>query len=81
MRDRKNCTHFPFPTVLSRSVDIDSFFKKTKYLHLLHLLDSKGDAVFFKVKFIHDQTSANPRYRGFFHGVREIIREQGKSQL
>ncbi|KAI5929839.1 Tricarboxylate transport protein, mitochondrial [Manis javanica] len=30
-----------------------------------------------KVKFIHDQTSASPRYRGFFHGVREIIREQG----
>lgn len=35
----------------------------------------------FKVKFIHDQTSANPKYRGFFHGVREIIREQGKDQL
>ncbi|XP_078010575.1 tricarboxylate transport protein, mitochondrial isoform X2 [Phascolarctos cinereus] len=30
-----------------------------------------------KVKFIHDQCSANPRYRGFFHGVREIVREQG----
>lgn len=30
-----------------------------------------------KVKFIHDQTSSNPKYRGFFHGVREIIREQG----
>uniref|UniRef100_A0A8B9RAK0 Solute carrier family 25 member 1 n=1 Tax=Astyanax mexicanus TaxID=7994 RepID=A0A8B9RAK0_ASTMX len=30
-----------------------------------------------KVKFIHDQSSANPRYRGFFHGVREIIRTQG----
>nr|XP_031299161.1 tricarboxylate transport protein, mitochondrial [Camelus dromedarius] len=30
-----------------------------------------------KVKFIHDQTSANPKYRGFFHGVREIVREQG----
>ncbi|XP_052419379.1 tricarboxylate transport protein B, mitochondrial-like isoform X3 [Carassius gibelio] len=30
-----------------------------------------------KVKFIHDQTSANPKYRGFFHGVREIIRTQG----
>lgn len=31
-----------------------------------------------KVKFIHDQTSPNPKYRGFFHGVREIIREQGE---
>lgn len=30
-----------------------------------------------KVKFIHDQTSPNPKYRGFFHGVREIVREQG----
>lgn len=30
-----------------------------------------------KVKFIHDHTSSNPKYRGFFHGVREIIREQG----
>lgn len=30
-----------------------------------------------KVKFINDQTSANPKYRGFFHGVREIIKSQG----
>ncbi|XP_037115047.1 tricarboxylate transport protein B, mitochondrial [Syngnathus acus] len=30
-----------------------------------------------KVKFIHDQTSANPKYRGFYHGVREIVRAQG----
>ncbi|XP_044296653.1 tricarboxylate transport protein, mitochondrial [Varanus komodoensis] len=30
-----------------------------------------------KVKFIHDQCSPQPKYRGFFHGVREIIREQG----
>ncbi|EMP40257.1 Tricarboxylate transport protein [Chelonia mydas] len=30
-----------------------------------------------KVKFIHDQCSPKPKYRGFFHGVREIIREQG----
>lgn len=32
-----------------------------------------------QVKFIHDQTSPNPKYRGFFHGVREIVREQGES--
>lgn len=31
-----------------------------------------------KVKFINDQTSANPHYRGFFHGVSQIIKEQGK---
>ncbi|XP_043856585.1 tricarboxylate transport protein, mitochondrial-like [Dromiciops gliroides] len=30
-----------------------------------------------KVKFIHDQCSANPKYRDFFHSVREIVREQG----
>uniref|UniRef100_A0A3Q2Z5T2 Solute carrier family 25 member 1a n=3 Tax=Hippocampus comes TaxID=109280 RepID=A0A3Q2Z5T2_HIPCM len=30
-----------------------------------------------KVKMIHDQCSMRPRYRGFFHGVSEIIREQG----
>ncbi|XP_064833726.1 tricarboxylate transport protein B, mitochondrial-like isoform X1 [Oncorhynchus masou masou] len=30
-----------------------------------------------KVKFIHDQSSANPKYRGFFHGVGEIIRTEG----
>ncbi|PWA26573.1 hypothetical protein CCH79_00001237 [Gambusia affinis] len=30
-----------------------------------------------KVKFIHDQTSANPKYKGFFHGVREIVRSEG----
>uniref|UniRef100_UPI00398F13C2 tricarboxylate transport protein, mitochondrial-like n=1 Tax=Pristiophorus japonicus TaxID=55135 RepID=UPI00398F13C2 len=30
-----------------------------------------------KVKFIHDQCSPNPKYHGFFHGLREIIREQG----
>lgn len=30
-----------------------------------------------KVKFIDDQASKNPRFKGFFHGVRQIIREQG----
>ncbi|XP_067866907.1 tricarboxylate transport protein, mitochondrial-like [Heterodontus francisci] len=30
-----------------------------------------------KVKFIHDQCSPNPKYHGFYHGLREIIREQG----
>ncbi|XP_053131287.1 tricarboxylate transport protein, mitochondrial-like [Hemicordylus capensis] len=30
-----------------------------------------------KVKFIHDQGSVSPKYRGFSHGVREIVREQG----
>ncbi|XP_002130220.2 tricarboxylate transport protein, mitochondrial-like [Ciona intestinalis] len=30
-----------------------------------------------KVKFIHDQSSANPRYKGFFRGVVQIVKEQG----
>ncbi|XP_007899999.1 tricarboxylate transport protein B, mitochondrial [Callorhinchus milii] len=30
-----------------------------------------------KVKFIHDQSSTNPKYRGFFHGVREIVKQEG----
>jgi solute carrier family 25 citrate transporter 1 len=30
-----------------------------------------------KVKFIHDQNSANPKYKGFYHGVREIIKQNG----
>ena len=31
-----------------------------------------------KVKFINDQRRAQPRFRGFFHGVGCIIKEQGK---
>ena len=31
-----------------------------------------------KVKFIHDQTQPNPKYRGFFHGVSTIVRQDGK---
>jgi len=34
-----------------------------------------------KVKFIHDQTQPNPKYRGFVHGLREIVREEGKENL
>uniref|UniRef100_A0A914W2A0 Citrate transport protein n=1 Tax=Plectus sambesii TaxID=2011161 RepID=A0A914W2A0_9BILA len=30
-----------------------------------------------KVKFIDDQTSKKPRFRGFFHGVSEIIKAEG----
>lgn len=30
-----------------------------------------------KVKFINDQRSANPKFKGFFHGVRTIIKEEG----
>jgi len=30
-----------------------------------------------KVKFINDQQSANPKFKGFLHGVREIIKMHG----
>jgi len=30
-----------------------------------------------KVKFIHDRNQPQPKYRGFFHGVREIVKQQG----
>lgn len=30
-----------------------------------------------KVKFINDQNSPNPKFRGFFHGVREIVKTEG----
>ena len=30
-----------------------------------------------KVKFINDQRSAKPQFRGFFHGLKTIIKEQG----
>ena len=30
-----------------------------------------------KVKFIHDQTQPNPKYRGFFHGVYTIVKSDG----
>nr|ACO14982.1 tricarboxylate transport protein, mitochondrial precursor [Caligus clemensi] len=30
-----------------------------------------------KVKFINDQRSPNPQYKGFFHGVKCILRDQG----
>ena len=34
-----------------------------------------------KVKFINDQTSAKPHYRGFFHGVSQIVKEQGNETV
>lgn len=30
-----------------------------------------------KVKFINDQRSQNPRFKGFMHGVGVIVKEQG----
>jgi solute carrier family 25 citrate transporter 1 len=30
-----------------------------------------------KVKFIHDQTLENPRFRGFMHGLGVIVKTEG----
>lgn len=32
-----------------------------------------------KVKFINDQRSANPKFKGFFHGVSQIVKAEGMS--
>lgn len=34
-----------------------------------------------KVKFIHDQTQPNPKYKGFFNGVGTIVRTEGKLNI
>jgi len=34
-----------------------------------------------KVKFINDQRSANPQYKGFAHGVRQIVKAEGLSGI
>lgn len=34
-----------------------------------------------KVKFINDQRSPNPRYKGFVHGVGCIIKAEGRKTL
>lgn len=33
-----------------------------------------------KVKFIHDQTQPNPKYKGFFSGVSTIVKQEGESK-
>lgn len=34
-----------------------------------------------KVKFINDQRSANPKFKGFFHGVSTIVKQEGSYNL
>jgi hypothetical protein len=46
--------------------------------YALQVVARESTPFFSQVKFIHDQTSSNPKYRGFFHGIREIVREQGE---
>ena len=34
-----------------------------------------------KVKFIHDQTQPNPKFKGFFSGVSTIIKTEGEMKI
>ncbi|KAK3611710.1 hypothetical protein CHS0354_034379 [Potamilus streckersoni] len=72
-----------FEEFKKRSVDANGNLPANKRL-LCGLGAGISEAIFavtpmetIKVKFINDQTSPNPKYRGFFHGVREIVRHQG----
>ncbi|GIY82705.1 tricarboxylate transport protein, mitochondrial [Caerostris extrusa] len=72
-----------FESLKKRSVDEKGNLAPSKRL-LCGLGAGVAEAIFavtpmetVKVKFINDQQSANPRYRGFFHGVREIVKQQG----
>ncbi|XP_024908469.1 tricarboxylate transport protein, mitochondrial-like, partial [Cynoglossus semilaevis] len=82
---------YPLPLISSafKSLQGATIFSKLDLQNAYHLVRiRKGDEwktrfntplghFEYLVKFIHDQTSANPKYRGFFHGVGEIVRQQG----
>ncbi|KAL3856326.1 hypothetical protein ACJMK2_011095 [Sinanodonta woodiana] len=72
-----------FEEFKKRSVDANGNLPANKRL-LCGLGAGISEAIFavtpmetLKVKFINDQTSPNPKFKGFFHGVREIVRQQG----
>ncbi|XP_046979784.1 putative tricarboxylate transport protein, mitochondrial [Schistocerca americana] len=72
-----------FESIKKRMVDADGNLSPSRRL-LCGLGAGVGEAVLavtpmetVKVKFINDQRSANPKFRGFFHGVAVIVREQG----
>lgn len=73
-----------FETVKDQLVDADGKLNPQRRL-LAGLCAGVCEAIFavtpmetIKVKFINDQRSANPRFRGFFHGVHLIVKEHGK---
>lgn len=72
-----------YETVKKQVVKDDQVFTAQKKL-LTGLCAGVCEAIFavtpmetVKVKFINDQRSANPRFKGFFHGVGIIVKEQG----
>lgn len=73
-----------FETVKKHLVDAEGKLNPQRRL-LAGLSAGVCEAIFavtpmetIKVKFINDQRSAKPRFRGFFHGVRIIVKEHGK---
>ncbi|XP_064651675.1 tricarboxylate transport protein, mitochondrial-like [Lineus longissimus] len=72
-----------FEALKKRNVDENGFLPTNRKL-LCGLGAGVSEAIFavtpmetVKVKFIDDQTSKNPKFRGFFHGVRSIIKQHG----
>ncbi|XP_017891284.1 tricarboxylate transport protein, mitochondrial [Ceratina calcarata] len=72
-----------FETVKQLLVDSEGKLSK-KMSFLAGLCAGASEAIFavtpmetIKVKFINDQRSANPRYKGFLHGVTMITKEYG----
>lgn len=72
-----------FESLKKRSVDEKGNLPPVKRM-LCGLGAGVAEAIFavtpmetVKVKFINDQQSANPKFRGFFHGVGLIIKQQG----
>lgn len=73
-----------FETVKKQLVDADGKLNPQRRL-LAGLCAGVCEAILavtpmetIKVKFIYDQRSPNPRFRGFLHGVGMIVREHGK---
>lgn len=73
-----------FETVKKQLVDKDGKLNVQNRL-LAGLCAGVSEAIFavtpmetVKVKFINDQRSGNPRFRGFVHGVGIIVKEHGK---
>lgn len=72
-----------FESAKTRLVDAEGILNPQRKL-LAGLCAGVCEAIFavtpmetIKVKFINDQRSPNPRFRGFFHGVGLIIKEHG----
>lgn len=72
-----------FETIKKKLVDKDGRLSAQRKL-MAGLFAGVCEAVFVvtpmetvKVKFINDQRSANPKFKGFYHGVRMIVKSHG----